>query len=270
MASEGKNRRPESANFRIWPGVVLIASCAFLVFLTVYVIAYRDNLIPLPEYMKGLFAHTGSEQTAQPGGTELYEALMPVVETEHGGYYNPAGEDPVRILQALRTPEQYRQRVRITRMREDTREVLAAEIFVQKECWKLTVTPEKGAAELYLCSGTDLYRKNSMMPGGDTMPAGGFTPANLLGLPTLADLQQAETDVEMHAEDKILLVSYEAADGVRYICRVALDTGLLMEVQLERDGEPMFMMYTELFDLAPEEFLQNDFFTIPKTEDKNQ
>ena len=102
------------------------------------------------------------------------------------------------------------------------------------------------------------------------MPVGKFTPANLLGLPTLADLQQADAEVQTYASDKVLLVSYEMAEGVDCICRVGLDSGLLMEMQILRDGETLFMMYTELFDLAPEEFLQNDFFTIPKTEEQNQ
>jgi len=267
MAAEGKNRRPESANFRIWPGVVLIAVCAFLLFLTVYVVAYRANLIPLPEYLKGLFDHTGSEQTAEVGETELYEALMPEGESEQGIYYSPGGEDPMQILQALQPPKQYRHRIRITRMPEDDREVLAAEIYVQEDRWKLTVTPENGTAELYLCSGSELYRKNSMLPDGDTGAVGKFTPANLLGLPTLADLHQAEADVQIDADDKILLVAYTTAEGLHYVCRVGLDSGLLMEAQLQRDGKTLYVMYTELFDLAPEEFYRKDFFTIPKTEE---
>ena len=270
MAAEGKNRRPESANFRIWPGVVLIAVCAFLLFLAVYVVAYRANLIPLPEYLKGLFDHNGSEQTAVAGETELQEALMPEMETENGVYYFPAGEDPQSLLQALQTPQQYRHRIRITRTRDSVREISTAEIYVQEDCWKLTVTPEKGTAEVYLCSGSELYRKNNMLPEGATMAAGKFTPANLLGLPTLSDLKQAEADVQIREEDKILLVSYEMADGMNCVCRVGLDSGLLIEVQLMRDGETLLVMYTELFDLAPEEFLQNDFFSIPKTEEQNQ
>lgn len=270
MASEGKNRRPESANFRIWPGVLLIAVCAFLLFLAVYVVAYRANLIPLPEYLKGVFEQNSSEQTADSGETELYEVLMPEMESENGVYYNPAGEKPEAILLALQTPEAYRHRIRITRSAGDIREVSTAEIYVQNDCWKLTVTPEKGTAAVYLCSGTELYRKNSMLPQGDIVPAGAFTPANLLGLPTLTELQEKEADVKIDTADKILLISYTTSAGVEWICRVGLDSGLLMEAQALRNGEMLFMMYTELFDLAPEEFLQNDFFTIPRTEGQNQ
>ena len=76
--------------------------------------------------------------------------------------------------------------------------------------------------------------------------------------------------MKIDTADKILLISYTTSAGVEWICRVGLDSGLLMEAQALRNGEMLFMMYTELFDLAPEEFLQNDFFTIPRTEEQNQ
>ncbi|MBQ8400942.1 MAG: hypothetical protein IJX14_03340 [Clostridia bacterium] len=264
MAGEGKNRRPESANFRIWPGVTLIAVCAFLLFFAVYAVAYRIHLIPLPDYLESILG--GEAVQAESGETEGIAALMPEQETENGIYFDPSEEDPYAIWQTLQTPEQYRQRMRITRSRSGRRESFTADVYVQEEFWKL-ICYEEDTSALYVCDGTDLYRENSLIPEGETVPAGGYTPANLLGIPNLADLQQTEADVQFSAASKMLRAAYVLENGTECVCQIALDTGLLMEMQMLQNGETILIMYTELFDLAPEELAQKNFFTIPKTEE---
>lgn len=267
MAADGKNRRPESANLRIWPGVLLIASCAFLLFFSVYAVAYRIHLIPLPEYLSRLLERNGEEQTSEPGETDILEALLPVGETVEGIYYAPAQEEADGILAAMRKPEQYHQRMQITRTTGGTRESTSADLYVQEDCWKLS-TATNDTGELYLCDGENLYRENGLFPEGITMPEGNFTPENLLGLPALAMVQQHDSvETELFTSDKYLRVTYRTEEGLEYICRFGLDSGLLVEVQILREQETVLMMYTEFFDLAPAELERNDFFTLPKTEE---
>ena len=266
MAAEGKNRRPESANFRIWPGVTLIAVCGFLLFLTVYAVAYRSNLIPLPEYLKGLLAQEYAEETAAEIRTEETGTLLPSRAEAEKIYYDPAAQDPKKLLADLRAPEKYYQRIRLSYLYEKRSEEIAADIYGYGDAWKLTQYSKNGEKEQsYICDGGQLYRDtgNPMLPA-EVLPVGGFTPQNLLGLPALSVLQTAESAlITFLPDEKILHVTYEPEENVRCICRIALDTGLITDVQLQRNEQTVMIMYTERFDLAPADIGQAGFFTIP-------
>ena len=265
MATDGKQKRPESVNFRIWPGVTLIAVCGFLLFLTVYVVSYRSNLIPLPEYLQALLAADEQEETIADSRTEEAEALISPPAEEKKVYYDPAMEDPRLLLASLQSPEQYYQRMRISYMYDSRTEDMVVDLYVLGSSWKLQSMDSEGSpVDLYICDGEKLYHGGkSALSEKAVTPVGEFTPQNLLGLPDLSRLQAEDTaDIAFDAEDKNLHITYGTED-LRCECRIALDTGLITDIQLQREGQTVLFMYTELFDMSPAAVRQTGLFTIP-------
>ncbi len=243
--------RPENTNFRIWPGVTVITVCASLVFIFVYVVAYRVHLIPLPSLLQNLL-DTGGEKQVEAADIPA-EGRMPAQETLTGTYYAPETVDPYEMLAAMQVPSVYHQRMRITYADAEKQMV---DLYRQGDAWKLIVEDPSGTS-LYQWNGAVLYRENARYPDGITTTAGSFTPENLLGLPTLTMVQSwAPSTVEMSTEDKVLRVRYAVATATdaeqEWVCRISLDASLVTEVQLYRNGEVVMAMYTEYFDLAPD------------------
>ncbi len=267
MANEGKHRRPESSGFRIWPGVTLIAICAFLVFLSVYLIAYKTNLIPLPEYVEAFLQNkTQTEETAENRNDGM-ATLMPQPETEIREIFDPAAEDPAGLLESLNIPKQYYQRMQIVYQQDNLREETVVELYRKDSCWKLIKQRRKDdKMQLYLCDGEKLYRENPFVLADTAVTAAGsFTPENILGIPTLTTLQDWEGLMVSLLEDaKNLQFSCQTEDGLQYMGVIALDTGLLTELRVRKDDTVVLTMYTERFDMAPAGIQQTDFFTIPE------
>lgn len=246
MAQTHRNDRPENTSFRIWPGVAVITACASLLFVIVYVVAYRAHLIPLPGLLQRLLEQGGENQMVA-GENISQDAYMPVQESLAVTYYAPEDEDPAALLAAMHTPTVYHQRMRITRgTATDT-----VDLYRQEDCWKLIVENKSGTL-LYLWDGAVLYRENPLYPEGIETVLGDNTPESLLGLPALSLLQSGDGTVTMQPENKALRVQYPVEDGLEWSCRVTLDAALVTEAQLTRDGEAVLVMYTEYFDLAPE------------------
>lgn len=243
--------RPENTNFRIWPGVTVITVCASLVFILVYVVAYRVHLIPLPSLLQDLLDTGGEKQVEIADIPE--EGRMPAQETLTSTYYAPETVDPYGMLASMQVPSVYHQRMRITYADAEKQMV---DLYRQGEAWKLIVEGQSGTS-LYLWNGKVLYRESARYPDGITTTVGALTPENLLGLPTLATVQSwgaadATSTVEMSAEDKVLRVRNVVDAEREWVCRISLDASLVTEVQLYRNGEVVMAMYTEYFDLAPD------------------
>ena len=267
MANEEKNRRPEAAGYRIWPGVTLIAVCAFLVFLTIYFIAYKTNLIPLPEYLEVLLqANTRTEETAEVR-QEAAEVLLPPPETEQRDIFDPGDKEASAWLASLQPSEQYYHRMRIQYQQGDRTEEITAELYRQGTAWKLIRTDQKREeVRLYLCDGENLYRDGiSSMTDTAVTKVGSFTPENILGIPSLKELQSWENmTVSFPSDEKYLQFSCDTEAGLQYAGMIALDTGLLIEMRVLQENAVIVTMYTEQFDMVPAQFRQTDFFTIPE------
>lgn len=243
--ADGEN--PENTGFRIWPGVTVITVCASLVFIIVYVVAYRVHLIPLPGILQSLLSKGSEKQVVVENVAE--EGYMPSQETFSATYYAPEESDPFSVLVAMQVPEIYHQHMRITIGDAEKKTV---DLYRQGGSWKLIVEDE-GGVWLYLWNGDVFYRQNPLYPDGITTTLGTFTPENLLGLPDLAILQSLESaSVEIVTADKVLRVRYSTDAELEWVCKVSLDAALVTEAQLLRDGQVVMAMYTEYFDLAPE------------------
>jgi len=272
MAHEGKRRKPDTTGFRIWPGVTLIAVCGFLVFFAVYIIAYRAGLIPLPDYVEVLLnreAETGETAETQ---SVITDSLLPPQETDYREIFSPADTEPDVWFASQTAPTEYHQRMRIIYQQEEQKEEVSAELYRKDACWKLTVQ-EKGAEEpdLYLCDGTSLYRENPLFPDGILTGIGSFTPEGILGLPDIAALQQKE-DIAVSFVDRGIHLQFFCSleDNVQCAGLIAVDTGLITEVQLRQNGQVLLVMYTDLYDISPADIRQNDFFTIPENGGNNR
>lgn len=255
MADEGKNKRPESTNFRIWPGVLVITVCASLFFVMVYVVAYQVHLIPLPGIFHTLWKGE-SEPVALPDETTFLTVEMPAQETREGQYYAP--DDPDAVLAALSTPEYVHQRIRISvgYPAEIDKKQVVVDVYRLGVRWEVYETTEDGAVSITRSDGETLYRQNTLYPDGITTNVGAYTLENLLGMPSLSAVQAIETDhrtVELHPVDKVVTVRYTTGKSSEWICRFGLDSGLLIEAQLFHDGETVYTMYTEYFDLSVHE-----------------
>ncbi|MBR4960043.1 MAG: hypothetical protein IKY52_04020 [Clostridia bacterium] len=267
MASEEKHRKPESSGYRIWPGVTLIAVCAFLVFVTVYFIAYKTNLIPLPEYLEVLLEkNTPAEETTETR-SDAADALFTPPETEIRDIFDPGARDAYEWLVSLTSPEPYYQRMQIVYQQGDVQENVIVDLYRQEDAWKLIWTDRKsGTVRLYLCDGENLYRENVSAVTETSMTGiGSFTPENILGLLSLTELQTWENiAVSFTSDEKYLQFACQTEEGLQYAGMIALDTGLLTEMRLLREEEILLTMYTERFEIAPAQLRQTDFFTIPE------
>jgi len=241
--------------------------CAFLVFVTVYFIAYKTNLIPLPEYLEILLGkNTTTEETAETR-SDTADVLFTPPETEMRDIFDPGSRDAHEWLVSLISPEPYYQRMQIVYQRGDAQENVIADLYRQDDAWKLIRTDRKnGAARLYLCDGENLYRENvSAVTETSITKVGTFTPENILGLPSLTELQTWEDiTVSFTSDEKYLQFACQTEDGLQYAGMIALDTGLLTEMRLLQDDEILLSMYTEHLEIAPAQLRQTDFFTIPE------
>ena len=119
---------------------------------------------------------------------------------------------------------------------------------------------------MYLCDGENLYRDSiSSVTEASVTKVGSFTPENILGLLSLADLQsRTDISVSFTSDEKYLQFSCSTEEGLQYAGMIALDMGLLTEMRLLRGDAVILTMYTEEFDIAPVQLRQKDFFTIPE------
>jgi len=266
MASEPRNiRKPEQKNFRIWPGILVIALCVFLLFAAVYIAAFRASLVSMPTFFTGLFgAESENREEAETANTEQ---LLPEQENgdEAPSYYIPSLQSPFTLLDTIPKLELYHQRMRFFYVYDGTQKIVLAEVYVRGDCWKLVRTDmETGFVQTTVCDGNRLYRENATT-AGDTVitPVGGYTLNSILGLPSLETLKEQKL-VFLKEEEKSLVIPTPERGGLRWECMVALDTGMLMQAQLMQRDTLLVSMFTELFDMAPAECNTEAFFTIPE------
>ncbi len=263
---QDKQGRLASGKYRIWPGVTCITLVVAALFVWVYLAAYRAGIIPLPELLADLLRAEGEDTSESVVLGKEDAAYMPSagVSVER---YLPEEMGAAELFASLVTPEKYHQRLRIRRSTSNGVTDMSYALYVDGERWLLrandTANGQNASAlseMLYLCDGERLYRSQ---PFPSVSTIGAFTPSSVLGLPTLAWMQENGAAAELHTADKTLSVTLALEEGLVWQGRVALDTGLFMELELLRDGASALIMYTELFDLTPRAMDAADFWTFP-------
>ncbi len=261
-----KNQRMASGKYRIWPGVTCITLIGAAAFAFVYMAAYRAGIIPLPEILVELLQMEENRYAVSTQTVEEQVSLTPPVSMEVTRY-EPEEQQAEDIFAALHPPEKYHQRFRIRRTTSEGISDISGELYVDGARWLLRygdtekIRSEKEAVQvLYLCDGENLYRS---IPEPVVTPVGAFTPAFVLGLPTLSWLREEGATAVLQTENKALHLTLTMEDGQVWQGRAALDTGLYMEMELSREGTEVLSMYTEMFDLTPRAMEEADFWTIP-------
>ncbi len=271
-SDRGKHHRMATGKYRIWPGVTCITLVGATIFVLVYLAAYRAGIIPLPELLAALLSSDGKDTTISVQAGETNAALPPPV-SEEVTHYEPASQEAAVLLETLTTPERYHQRFRIRRTTGEQVTDISCELYVEGERWLLrygdtnrNLDDGGNQVTLYICDGENLYRNK---PTPLVTAVGDFTPDTLLGLPTLDWLRTEGATPVVQAENKALALSLVREDGLVWQGRVALDTGLFMEMALLRDGENLLSMYTEMFDLTPRALTATGFWDFPSNPTDN-
>ncbi len=256
--------REENAPMRTWQGIVVLVVITVILCGGLYFFAYKVGYLSLPLYLERFF-HL-QERTELPASYgELYSAFFQSLPTESAKetaqLFTPEETDPAVLFTALVTPTEYRQRLHIT------------------EQWTTEGEKRYGSVNLYVRGGqTRIEREDEVIlldtdagtcyrgtpAAGSVTPIGKNTLYTELGFPTLAAVQsRSDLTLSFSPETKNITAVYTAGENT-WTFSYAIDSGLLMELRIERDGVCICSMNTDQYAVYPG--LDDALFRIPEAE----
>lgn len=265
--AHGKDRlraREENGSMRTWQGIVILVAIAVILCAGLYIFAYKAGYLPLPPYLERFLRL--QERTDIPASSgELSRAFfqsIPAKPTEtEARLFTPENTDPAVLFAALATPTEYRQRLRVTEQWAADGEKRYRNVLLYVRGGQARIEKEDEIILLDADAGT-CYRGSAVE--GSVTPIGKNTLYTELGFPTLAAIQsRKDLTLSFSSETKNITAVY-TVDENTWTYSYAIDSGLLMEMRVERDGVRILSMYTDQYAVYPE--LDDTLFRVPRTE----
>ncbi|MBE6570406.1 MAG: hypothetical protein E7658_09365 [Ruminococcaceae bacterium] len=248
-----KENLPErKSSIRIWPGVLVITVVACALFLLVNYLGHKAELLAIPGFMEVFLPSQKGENDNRNDGSTL-QNLQPGLETAETEYtyYRPEREEPASLLNGLQTAEAFHQRMRFTAVDGmGISRSWVTNLYTAGDCWRI-----EQDNTLFVSDGVHLRRSNANGHSYVT-ETGAFTWNNQLGIPTLEELQaygrlNPET-VKFRDTERTVYMEYEPGEDSLLTCHIAVDTGLVTEMELYVNGKQILFMYTERISVSPE------------------
>lgn len=249
---------------RIWPGVLVITVFACALFLLVNYLGFKAGLITMPDFLRPIIAVQQDEED-QNRDNVLSQSLQPGLtsaETQYT-YYTPEQDDPVKLLQSLRITDSFHQRMRFTTMGDAGNSNRVVNLYAVGTKWRI-----EQENTLCISDGESIWRVNANEKASCS-EVGTFTWNNHLGIPTLGELQaygkENPDKVLFREADRIVFVEYHPGENSHVQCYIAVDTGLVTEMQVFVNNEQVLSMYTERASVSPDICTDAGMFTWTDT-----
>ena len=232
---------------RTWQGIVILVAIAVILCAGLYIFAYKAGYLPLPPYLERFLRL--QERTDIPASSgELSRAFfqsIPAKPTEtEARLFTPEDTDPAVLFAALATPTEYRQRLRVTEQWAADGEKRYRNVLLYVRGGQARIEKEDEIILLDADAGT-CYRGSAVE--GSVTPIGKNTLYTELGFPTLAAIQsRKDLTLSFSPETKNITAVY-TVDENTWTYSYAIDSGLLMEMRVERDGVRILSMYTDQY-----------------------
>ena len=248
-----RHNHPERKNsIPIWPGVLVITICACLLFLVVNYLGYKAGLLTLPRFMESVLSiqQKENENTGTGDVLQNLQSGLDVVETEYS-YYHPENTDPLELLLSLHTAESFHQRMRFTAVDEKgVSRSWVTNLYAADDCWRI-----EQDNSLVISNGDNLWRGN-VAGRAYVTELGDFTWNNHLAIPNLAELQeygkQYPENISFRETERTIYIEYQPSEMSRVLCHIAIDTGLVTELQIYVNEKQVLFMYTERISVSPD------------------
>lgn len=259
--------RDENDAVRTWPGIVLLVTVAVVICAGIYLFGYKTGYLPMPSYLERFF-HLQDHAAGHTDNDGLFRAFyqsLPVetetaagMETETERFFDPAPSEAEALFTSLNTPTKYHQRMRIMEQSSVNSEARYHSVTLYVNGSLARIESDDDIIIYDMDSGHCFRGDRS---GGVITAVGNHTPFTEIGLPMLSEIQvRNDLSLTFSPENKSITAVY-TTETVDWKMVYAVDSGLLTEMQIERDGVRIFNMYTEQYTLYPE--FAADLFRIP-------
>lgn len=256
--------RKENNSMRTWQGIVILVAIFVILCAGLYIFAYKEGYLPLPSYLER-FLHLPERTDGSAFSEELSRVFFQSISTEptetEVQLFTPENTAPAMLFAALVTPTEYHQRMRI--MEQWTADGEKRYQYIQLYVRGGQVRIEKEDMVILFDSDAGVCYRGSASEGTVTS-IGKNTLYTELGIPTLAAIQSREDlTVSYSSETKNITVVYTVGENT-WTYSYAIDSGLLMEMRLERDGVRVFGVITDRYAVYPT--FDDALFCIPQNE----
>ncbi len=262
---KGKTRMgEENSSMRTWQGIVILVTIAVILCAGIYIFACKAGYLPVPTYLERflrLQERTDSPATSGELSRVFFQSLpAEPLETEVQ-LFAPEDADPAVLFAALTTPTEYQQRLRITEQWSADGEKRYRNVLLYVRGGQARIEKDDEVILFDTDAGT-CYRGTAV--AGNVTPIGKNTFYTELGFPTLAAIQnRKDLTLSFSPETKNITAVYTVGENT-WTFSYAIDSGLLMEMRLERDGVRVCSIYTDQYTVYPE--FDDALFRIPQTE----
>lgn len=256
-----KENYPErKSSVRIWPGVLVITVCACFLFFFVNYLGFKAGLLSMPGILQSFITvqQDEGEKHGEDGASLTLQNDLKTPETEYE-YYHPEREEPVALLQSLQPAQSFHQRMRFTAMSANSSHSWVTNLYTATSCWRI-----EQENTVFLFDGENLWRSNAQGHSYRT-EIGEFTWNNQLGIPSLEELkafgEQYPESVTFRDTERTVYMEYQPGEHTRVLCHIAVDTGLVTEMQMYVNGQQVLFMYTERISVSPDICEDKELFT---------
>lgn len=262
-----KENYPEKkSSVRIWPGVLVITAFACILFLLVNYLGYKAGLLTLPGFLQSFITvqQDEADHSGEGNDSRNLQSGLTAAETEYA-YYDPQNAAPAELLQSLEMARSFHQRMRFSAMGQSGSSSWLVNLYTADACWRI-----EQENTLFISNGESLWRGSTDGNSYRTQ-TGTFTWNNHLGIPTLRELQaygkENPDKVDFRETERTVYVEYHPGENSRIQCHIAVDTGLVTEMQVYVNDSQVLSMYTERTTVSPDICEDKSMFTW--TDQKN-
>lgn len=250
---------------RTWSGIALLCVSTGILCVILYVFACKMGYISVPSYLEKLLhlQERTTDTIQESGGTQTFMTSLPEGSSEETGasytYYVLEDAEAKDVFAALTEPKSFQQKIRITEQysAESAPRYSVVMLYRQEDCMRIET-----ADSVVIFRGDSCYRGDSS--GGSVFPRGKFTMYTEIGFPELQDVQAREDlTLTLQPEEKSVTAVYAVSETV-WTLTYAVDSGLLTEMKIDRNGVRVYSMYTEQYAVYPT--LSDGLFAFPSEE----